>query len=148
MMQIVQNNSTEVETLLPHRGPMLLISEIISMTSQGAVTHAVVSEHWPLTDATGANAVVLIELAAQTAGINNGWHLMQTEGPEADHRGWIVGIKQSRLFVQTLPLGTIIETQSKNTFEYDNLREIRGIARVGQKIVAEVTMQLMKAEDY
>lgn len=144
---MMQNDAIEVETLLPHRGPMLLISEIISMSGRGACTRAVVSEHWPLTDASGADAMVLIELVAQTAGINNGWHLMQKEGPAADHRGWIVGIKRSRLFVKTLPLGTIIETQSENTFEYDSLREIRGTARVGQKVVAEAIMQLMKARE-
>jgi predicted hotdog family 3-hydroxylacyl-ACP dehydratase len=148
MMQIMQNGTIEAETLLPHRGPMLLISEIISITGQGAFTRAIVSEHWPLTDASGVDALVLIEIVAQTAGINNGWHLMQKEGPEVDHRGWIVGIKRSRLLVKKIPLGTVIETQSENTFEYDSLREIQGVVRIGGHVVAEVTLQLMKAENF
>jgi predicted hotdog family 3-hydroxylacyl-ACP dehydratase len=140
----MQKNPVPIETLLPHRGPMLLISEILSFDGHNAVTRAVVSEHWPMTDARGADAVVLIELVAQTAGINNGWTLMQEKGPEVNHRGWIVGIKHSRLFVGNLPLGTVIETTSENTFAYEGLREVRGTTRIGPQIAAEVTLQLMQ----
>lgn len=142
----MHKGSIDPAMLLPHRGPMLLISEIVSFGGQCAATRAVVSKHWPLTDEAGASAIVLVELVAQTAGVNNGWHLRQKEGPGADQRGWIVGIKKSQLFVDILPLGTTIDIQAENTFAYDSLREVRGVARVGQRLVAEVTMQLMKAQ--
>ncbi|RJQ85392.1 MAG: hypothetical protein C4519_03210 [Desulfobacteraceae bacterium] len=136
----------DVEQLLPHRGPMLLISEVIFFDSQKAATRAVVSKHWPLTDATGANAMVLIELVAQTAGVSNGWGLVQKEGPEVDHRGWIVGIKRSRLWVETIPLGSVVETVAENAFAYDGLCEVRGTAKIGGQVAAEVTLQLMQAQ--
>jgi predicted hotdog family 3-hydroxylacyl-ACP dehydratase len=125
---------------------MLLIGEILSFDGHKAVTRSVVSEQWPLVDQWHANALVLIELVAQTAAVNNGWTLTRDRGPEVDHRGWIVGIKASRLFVETLPIGTIVEVSSENTFAYDSLREIQGTARIDGQVVAEVTLQLMQAK--
>jgi predicted hotdog family 3-hydroxylacyl-ACP dehydratase len=140
-------NRIDLESLLPHRSPMLLISQILSFDDQKAVTRAVVSGHWPMSGTKGVDAVVLIELVAQTAGVNNGWALSQQEGPEVDHRGWIVGIKHARLFVATIQLGTVIETSSENIFAYEYLREIRGTARIGSQVAAEVTLQLMQADN-
>ena len=138
-------NLVQPESLLPHRGQMLLISEIVSFDSRMAITRAVVAENWPMTDPHGADAMVLIELVAQTAGINNGWTLVQEKGPEVDHRGWIVGIKHARLFSKKVPLGTVIETTSENTFAYEGLREVSGTVRIGSQVAAQVTLQLMQA---
>jgi predicted hotdog family 3-hydroxylacyl-ACP dehydratase len=140
------SNRFDLESLLPHRGSMLLLSQILSFDDQKAVTRAVVSDHWPMSGNKGVDAVVLIELVAQTAGVNNGWVLSQQESPELDHRGWIVGIKHARLFVATIPLGTVVETSSENIFAYENLREVRGTARIGSQVAAEVTLQLMQAD--
>ena len=83
---------------------------------------------------------------AQTAAINNGWELIQRQGPNRDHRGWIVGIKSARLFVDCIAIGANIIVESRNQFEYENFREIHGVARIGDQIAAEVTLQLMQAE--
>ncbi len=136
----------DLKTLVPHRGAMLLLSEIISFDEGQAATRAVVTETWPLTTAAGADPLVLIELVAQTAAVNNGYEIIRQQGPERDHRGWIVGIKSARLFVENLAIGTIIEIHSRNQFEYDNFREIAGTAKIAGQIAAEVTLQLMQAE--
>ena len=135
-----------LETLVPHRGRMLLLSEIISFDDQQATASAVVSESWPLTTLDGANALVLIELVAQTAAINNGWQIIQRQGPEKDHRGWIVGIKSAQLLVDSIAVGTTIIVESRNQYEYENFRVTHGVARIGNQIGAEVTLQLIQAE--
>ena len=135
-----------LETLVPHRGHMLIISEIISFDDQQATASAIVSESWPLTTPEGANALVLIELVAQTAAINNGWQIIQRQGPEKDHRGWIVGIKSAQLFVDSIAVGTTIIVESRNQFEYENFRVTHGVARIGNQIGAEVTLQLIQAD--
>jgi predicted hotdog family 3-hydroxylacyl-ACP dehydratase len=140
------NGPISLETLVPHRGRMLLLSEIISFDEQQAAASAVVTENWPMTTRTGTNPLVLIELVAQTAAINNGWELIQRQGPNRDHRGWIVGIKSARLFVDCIAIGANIIVESRNQFEYENFREIHGVARIGDQIAAEVTLQLMQAE--
>lgn len=136
----------DLEDVVPHRRPMLLLSKIISFDDLSATTQAIVETDWPLVDERGANALILVELVAQTAAVNNGWQLMQHEGPGADSRGWIVGIKSATLQADTLPIGTTVEVESVNQFAYDSFREIKGIATIEGKQVAEVTLQLMQAE--
>ncbi len=135
-----------IETLVPHRGRMLLISEIVAVDDRQATAVAVVTEKWPLTNGSGTNPLVLIELVAQTAALNNGLELIRRDGPESDTRGWIVGIKSARLHVDCIPLGTTITIEAHNQFQYDNFREIQGVARIGNQIAAEVTLQLMQAD--
>lgn len=106
----------DIEALVPHRGNMLLISEIISYDERQAAAAAVVAQHWPLTTQAGANPLVLIELVAQTAAINNGWELIRSRSPNKDHRGWIVGIKSARLFVDRIAVGATIIIEARNQF--------------------------------
>ncbi len=135
-----------IETLVPHRGPMLLLSEIIAFDEQRAAAKAVVAESWPLTTRTGADPLVLIELVAQTAALNNGWMILQRRSANQDHRGWIVGVKSARLFIDRIAIGTTITIESRNQFEYDNFREIRGEVKIGDRVAAEVVLQLVQAE--
>jgi len=138
-------SSVDLETLVPHRGRMLLLSGIVSFDSDEAITRAVVREGWPLTGAAGADPLVLIELVAQTAAVNNGWNIIQTQGPQRHHRGWIVGIKSARLGVDRIALGTVLTTRAQNQFAYEEFREIEGTVSIGAETVAEVTLQLVQA---
>jgi predicted hotdog family 3-hydroxylacyl-ACP dehydratase len=136
----------EIQSLVPHRGPMLLISEIVSLDARSASTRSVVADHWPLVGRQGANAMVLVELVAQTAAVNNGWDRLQREGPAASRLGWIVGIKSARFQLDVVPLGTIVLVESFNQLEYDDFRVIHGTAVIDGTVAAEVTLQLMKAQ--
>ena len=142
----MKHSPITLESLVPHRGRMLLLSRIISFDDQQATASAVVSERWPLTTPEGANALVLIEFAAQTAAINNGLQIIKRQGPDKDHRGWIVGIKSARLLVDSIAVGTTVIVESSNQYEYENFRVTHGVARIGDKIAAEVTLQLIQAE--
>lgn len=141
------DSSIDIETLVPHRGPSLLISEIVSVNETSAATRSTVTDRWPLMAPEGVDALVLVELIAQTAAVNNGWELRNREGPEADSRGWIVGIKSARLHIHMIPVGTVITAVSTNQFEYESFREIHGIARIGETVAAEVTLQLLQAKN-
>lgn len=138
--------TVEIQSLVPHRGPMLLISEIVSLDARSAATRSVVADHWPLVDGKGANVMVLIELVAQTAAVNNGWELLQREGPAASTLGWIVGIKSARFMLDVVPLGSTVLVESFNQMEYDDFRVIQGTATIDGTVAAEVTLQLMKAQ--
>jgi predicted hotdog family 3-hydroxylacyl-ACP dehydratase len=142
---MIPSFTVDLETLLPHRGGMLLLSEIVSFDPQGATTRAVVREGWPLTGPDGADPLVLIELVAQTAAVNNVWELIQTQGPEGDHRGWIVGIRSARLGVDRIALGTELEIRSRNQFAYEEFRDIEGTVSVAGEAIAEVALQLVQA---
>lgn len=136
----------DIESLLPHRKPMLLIERIVAFDQRKAVTRSVAGARWPMAEQGKVDALMLIELVAQTAGINNGWELLRRDGPGGDQRGWVVGIKQSRLLVDAVPFGTEIEVSSENCFEYENFREIQGVVRIAGAVAAEVTLQLVQAQ--
>jgi predicted hotdog family 3-hydroxylacyl-ACP dehydratase len=135
-----------IEDLLPHRNGMLLVAQVLELGKDQAVSASTVNLQWPMTDSQGAHPLVLVELAAQTAGIHNGWQIRQEQGPNADHQGWIVGIKSAEFFVDMLPLGTEIIVTANNQFAFEEFREIRARASMGDRPVAEIIMQLMRAK--
>jgi predicted hotdog family 3-hydroxylacyl-ACP dehydratase len=135
-----------IEDLLPHRDRMLLIDEILEVDDKSAVTSAVVNDRWPFFDGNTVNALILIELAAQTAGITNGWVRIKKHGQASEKKGWLVGIKQSRIYVDAVALNTRIITRAENQFEYEKYRQVRGTATIGADLVAEVLLQLIQTE--
>ena len=136
----------KIEDLLPHRDRMLLIDEILEVDHHMAVTRATVTDRWPFFNGNSVDPLVLIEVVAQTAGINNGWVRIQTHGQDSEKKGWLVGIKQSRFFVDAVSLNDLIITKAENQFEYENYRHIAGVASIDSKIIGEVTLQLIQTE--
>ncbi len=135
-----------IEDLLPQRDRMLLIDEIIAVDDERAVTAATVTDQWPFYDANGVNPIVLIELVAQTAGVTNGWFRIKQRGKDSEKKGWLVGIKQSRFFINAISLNQRIITWAENQYAYESYRHITGIARIGSEIVGEVTLQLIQTQ--
>ena len=135
-----------IDSLLPHRGRMRLIDEIIEVDDKGAVTHATAAEHWPFCNDQTVHSLVCIELVAQTAGISNSWGGILKHGKDFNNRGWLVGIKSAVFFMDTIPLRTRITTRTRNQFEYEGYREILGTVEMDLKPVAEVRLQLMQSE--
>ena len=136
----------KLESLLPHRNQMLLVDEVLDVNDNMAVTSATVSEDWPLFDGRAVDALILIEVVAQTAGVNNGWVRIKKHGPDSEKKGWLVGIKQSRFFVDAMALNDRIITRTENQFEFEGYRQIFGTARVGSDIVGEVALQVIQTE--
>ena len=135
------------EDLLPHRGRMKLVDEIITVNSEMAVTRTRVTDQWPFFDGKVVNSLVLIELVAQTAGISNSWGGKKKHGENFVTKGWLVGIKESRFYIDTVPLDTRIITRCVNQFEYDSYRVIRGTVEIEKRIVAEVELQLVQSDE-
>ena len=135
------------EELLPHRGRMLLVEEIIDITESFALTASTVASEWPLTDDTGADPLLLIELAAQTAGVCNSWNDIVSKGDAGGNKGWLVGVKQAELYIDRLPLNSRIITRSENSHKFDMLREISSVMELDGSVIGRVTLQLIKAED-
>ncbi|MEA3232879.1 MAG: hypothetical protein U9Q05_14080 [Thermodesulfobacteriota bacterium] len=131
--------------LLPHRGRMLLVGDIIAVDDQKAVTRSVAADTWPLFDGDCVHPIILIELVAQTAGIHNGWVREKKEGPGIDKSGWVVGVKHARLPCRGFALKTEFVTRSENRFEFEGFREILGTVTVEDKIVTEITLQLLRS---
>lgn len=136
---------TSVESLLPHRGRMLLVDQILDLDDSQATTLSVARRSWPLCTDDQVNPLILIEVVAQTAGVHNGLLRIKTRGKAEVNRGWLVGIKKAVFHVSAIPAGARITTTSRNAFVFDNLREIFGQASIDGRVVAEVTLQVVEA---
>jgi len=54
----------DIESLIPHREPIKVSTEIIEITDDGGSSTAVVNQDWPLCDGQTVNSIVLIEAIA------------------------------------------------------------------------------------
>jgi len=134
----------DIEDLIPHRERLKLIDTITFVDQEHAVTRATVKESWPLYSGDAVSAIVLIELAAQTAGVCIGWNQkMKSDGPRGEAKGWLVGIKNARFYVNTIPLDSCITTRSENHLVVENYKEIAASASIGEKLVGEISLQIL-----
>ncbi len=136
-----------IEDLIPHRGKMILIDEIVEITPEYALTSSIVNASWPLLTANGVSSLILVEVAAQSAGVCNGWDRIQEKGIESSKMGWLVGVKRAKFNRDFIPLESEIITRSENSNKYDNLRVTSSVSRIDGDIVGEVTLQLFQASD-
>ena len=136
----------DIEELLPHRGRMLLIDKIVQIDGESAISQATPTDQWPMSDRTGVSSLLLIELVAQTSGLSNGLECLNIEGRGTRISGWLVGIKKASIQVPTLAIGEVIVTETQNSFKFESFREVEGRCKVGDELIAEVTLQVVRAE--
>ena len=136
----------DIENLIPHRERLKLIDTIVSVDQEHAFTQATVKENWPLLSGDSVCSILLVELAAQTAGVCIGWNeKMKTGGPQGEASGWLVGIKKAHFHIDKIPLNTSITIRSENRLVVENYKEIAATARVGQTLVGEIVLQILLA---
>jgi predicted hotdog family 3-hydroxylacyl-ACP dehydratase len=136
----------DIEDLIPHRERLKLIDTIISVDQDHAATRTTVKENWPLLSGDGVSAILLIELAAQTAGVCIGWNKkVKTSGPQGEARGWLVGIKKAHFYIDKIPVGTCISIRSNYHLIVDNYKEIAASITIGDKLIAEINLQILQA---
>ena len=136
----------DIEDLIPHRERLKLIDTIVSVDREHAVCQTTIKKNWPLLSGDGVCATVLVELAAQTAGVCIGWNeKLKTGGPQGEASGWLVGIKKAHFHIDQLPLNTCISIRSENRLVVENYKEIAATARIEQTPVGEIILQILLA---
>ncbi len=144
-MNTITFSDLTLEDLLPHRGYMLLVEKVLEVDKSHALTLCRVSKSWPMADNNGVHPLILIELAAQTAGVCNGWDRVQTKGLDSDQMGWLVGIKKTEIFVGCLPFDGEIITRAENSYNFENLREVSCVQHMDNMLISKSTLQLFQA---
>ena len=134
-----------VEDLIPHRDRMKLLGAVLDADGNSATTECRIAEDWPLRQDGGVNALVLIEVVAQTAAVSIAWKEYLDTGAVGGGKGWLVGIKAADFVAETLPLDGRLTTRAEVRFSLDQYSEIQGVCRVGGEVVGEVTLQVMRA---
>lgn len=144
-MNSIRLSDVTLEDLLPHRDKMMLVQEVLEVDSRCARTRFVVKRSWPMADDKGVHPLILIELAAQTAGVCNGWDRIETKGVGSDKMGWLVGIKKADFFIDLLPFGATLIARAENTYNFENLREVSCELKMDDVVIGTSTLQLFQA---
>lgn len=131
-----------LEELLPHRNGMLLLGVVVEVDSTQAITVSRVRPEWPMADAYGVAPLICVELAAQTAGVCNGWDRIQHRGLDSDQMGWLVAVKRADFFLEHLPFGLELLATAKNTLVFEQFREVESEIHASDQLVAKVVLQL------
>jgi len=144
-MKTIAHTNLTLEDLLPHRDNMMFVSEVLEVDRRHALTLCRVETFWPMADEWGVPSLMLVELAAQTAGVCNGWDRIQTKGIDSDPSGWLVGIKKAEFFIDYLPLGGNIISRAENINNFENLREVSCEQHLNDTLIGRVVLQLFQA---
>jgi predicted hotdog family 3-hydroxylacyl-ACP dehydratase len=135
----------DIDSLIPHRGKIRIISGILEIKENSAISAATVNSDWPLYDGEAASSLVLIEAIAQTAAIIEGYK-RKLRG-ESGVKGWLVGIKNAEFNVEKIPVDTDIIIILKNSYSFDNYGVVEGTVKSGEKVLATATLQAMRLND-
>ncbi len=110
---------------IPHRDRMKLIGDIIEIDDAHCVTQSLATTLWPLCDGRRINAIIIVELVAQTAAAFIGWK-KRAEQKDAG-AGVIVGIKKTVITVPFIPAGTSLKTSCRMLVNlHDQYAEFEG----------------------
>jgi predicted hotdog family 3-hydroxylacyl-ACP dehydratase len=136
-----------IEDLIPHRGDMRLIDVIVAVDDNHAETQARAKADWPLIAVKGAGPLLLIELAAQTAGVCFGYNEMNKPVDQRKEAGgWLVGVKKARFFIEEIVIGTCITIRTETSLMVDQYKEIAATASFGESLMAEIHLQVLQAD--
>ncbi len=134
-----------LKDLLPHRGDMLLLDDVFEVDAGSALAEAVVGESFPMAGEGGVPPLIMVELAAQTAGVCNGLTRIKKEGKDSSRMGWLVGVKRAQFSVDSIALGSRLLIRSENSHEFDMLREVSCMVHLDDVLIGEITLQLIQA---
>jgi len=91
------------ESLVPHRGPALLLRRVLAWESAAIVCVGLVPEDSPFVRGGLAPAFLGLELAAQSAAALH--TLERAPGVDGPRSGYLVGVREARFACASLPAG-------------------------------------------
>lgn len=136
-----------IEQIIPHRGSMKLVQEIVEVGGSRCVTASTVSSNWPTCENGSVSPIVLIELAAQTAGVNIGWQELHGDHLSGKEKvGWLVGIKKAEFYRDRIPVKTRILVTIEESRREESYSVITGRARVDSELIGEMDLQVFRPD--
>jgi len=135
----------DIDSLIPHREKIKIISGVIDIQEMSAVSTATVNPNWPLYDGEAVSTLVLIEAIAQTAAIAEGYK--RKKRGKSGVKGWLVGIKNAEFHVEKIPVNTDVIVELGNKYAFDNYGVVEGIVKAGDKILVTATSQALRLNE-
>jgi predicted hotdog family 3-hydroxylacyl-ACP dehydratase len=134
------------EKYLIQRDRMKLIDAIVDVDTKKAVARSVVSGLWPLQTSRGVSPLVIIELVAQTAGIQIRWDELEKNFKSPMGGGFIVGVRDAEFFCDTIALGSAVETCAEKIASYMNYAEFQGKTFVDGQVLGQAVIQVLRTD--
>ena len=135
----------DIESMIPHREPIKIMTDVIEMHENAGIAAAVVNERWPLCDGQAVRSLVLIEAVAQTAALVEGYKRKQ-EGKDGT-KGWLVGIKSAEFKKEFIPVGTRITVSIRSLYAFDKYGVVEGVVKSGDDILLTAILQALRLND-
>jgi predicted hotdog family 3-hydroxylacyl-ACP dehydratase len=135
----------DIESLIPHRENIKIISGILEIKETTAISTAMVNSNWPSYDGDTVNSLVLIEAIAQTAAIVEGYKRKQ-QGKDGV-KGWLVGIKSAEFNIEKIPSNTNLIIMIESKYSFDNYGVVEGVVKTGEKVLATATLQALRLNE-
>ena len=132
----------DIESLIPHREPIRIITDVIELKDNSGIAAAVVNERWPLCDGRAVHSLILVEAIAQTAALVEGYK-RKKEGKDGT-KGWLVGIKSAEFKNDFIPLGTRITVAVRSLYALDEYGVIEGEVKSGDDILLTAILQAIR----
>lgn len=130
--------------LLPHRGQMILLDEVIGWDGEVAHCRVVITEGRPFVTATGAETVVVIEYMAQCVAA---WvALSGRERGEPVQIGYLLGCRELRMQRDRLPVGLRLDVTARRVWGNDALGSFTCEVRDAEGLVSEATLSVARPD--
>ncbi|MCU0594679.1 MAG: hypothetical protein MUC98_04335 [Desulfobacterota bacterium] len=137
-------NILEAATLIPQQGRMKLLDRVVNPSQKGIRAETTVTETWPLARDGEVSSLLCIELVAQAISALSTWRKGEGAVPRP---GLLVGIKESQLFCQSLPIGTEITVGVEELYHLGNYAVFAGRVTSGPALLCTGTLQVMEPEE-
>lgn len=134
-----QEFETELDDLLPHRQPFVLLDEVRAESEGRTIGHFTVPQEHPLLSGNELTAGALVEFIAQTAGAGAG--LARRASGVVGKPGVIGAIKDLNIF--ELPVsGQKLEARTKLLHEVMNALVVSGSVYEGTRLLASCELKI------
>lgn len=135
---------SDTQEYLIQRDAMKLVDSIVAADGQKAVARSKTSLGWPMHMDGCIHPVVLIELVAQTSGIQIRWSELEKNPASHSGGGFIVGIKEAEFFCGQIPLDAEIETCAVKISKHMNYAEYEGTCTMNGQALGRAFIQVLR----
>jgi predicted hotdog family 3-hydroxylacyl-ACP dehydratase len=125
---------------------MLLIDRLLSVSDDGADLTAAAAPKpaWPLAGEEGVDALLAVELAAQTVGCLQGLRRGDDRPPAV---GLLVGVKKAVFKARWLPYAADLEVRAHFLYGRDDFAAYTGGVYHNDRLLCEAALQIMVPPD-
>lgn len=140
-----QDEHWNVEELIPHRGRMKLVGSLEAQGEGWAETRSEVGQSWPLCTGSAVDAVMLVELIAQSASLLIGWQRRHIE-PQGG-TGMLVGVREASFSCEQVPLDAVLRTRIDILRSFGSYVVFHGTVRQGEQVLCQAEIQAFRPDE-